>query len=99
MSESKEDEVCFQFVYETFYNLVSSESSLSTNVGDEVNLQWQSTKDHTPTVEKIQHNQDPKWRDCCHLQEQRINTVVQEEQEKEGGLKQLIQQLPIPAGW
>ena len=39
MSESKEDEVCFQFVYETFYNLVSSESSLSTNVGDEVNLQ------------------------------------------------------------
>ena len=30
MSESKEDEVCFQFVYETFYNLVSSESSLST---------------------------------------------------------------------
>ena len=38
MSESKEDEVSIQSVNQIFYNLVSSELSLSTNANDDINF-------------------------------------------------------------
>ena len=48
-------------------------------------------------VEKIQPVKIQNGEILAHLQEQRVNTVVQEEQEEEGGLQQLLQQLAIPA--
>ena len=48
------------------------------------------TRDHTTTVEKIQPIEVQNAEILAHLQEQRVNTVVQEEQEEEGGLQQLL---------
>ena len=54
--------------------------------------------DNTPAVEKIQLTQIQDGEVLTHLQKQGVNTVVQEEQEEEGGLQQLLHQLTILTG-